>query len=52
VKYIDPVVGLDTGSKLIHLTLSGDIFVSDVISNPPIRIGGRTNSASPQSVEI
>jgi hypothetical protein len=31
VKYIDPV------SKLIHLTLSSDLFVWDVISNPPIR---------------
>jgi hypothetical protein len=44
VKYIDPVLGLDqnyfspwTGSKLIHLTLSSDLFVWDVISNPPIR---------------
>jgi hypothetical protein len=28
-----------TESKLIHLTLSSDLFVRDVISNPPIRTG-------------
>ena len=35
VKYIDPWP--KTGSKFIHLTLSRDLFISDVISNPPIR---------------
>ena len=46
MKYIDPVLGLDqnkfspwTGSKLIHLTLRGDLFVRDVISNPTTRTG-------------
>jgi hypothetical protein len=34
-----------TGSKLIHLTLSSDLVVRDVISNPPIRTG--LDSASP-----
>jgi hypothetical protein len=28
-----------TGSKLIHITLSSDLFVWDLISNPPIRTG-------------
>jgi hypothetical protein len=41
VKYIDPVLALGlearTGSKLIHLTLSTDLFVRDVISNPPLQ---------------
>ena len=46
MKYIVVVLGLDrnqfspwTGSKLIHLTLSGYLFVGDVISNPPFRTG-------------
>jgi hypothetical protein len=46
MKYIDPVLVLDqnyfspwTGPKLIHLTLSRDLFVWDVISNQPIQTG-------------
>ena len=47
MKYIDSVLGLDqnefsppwTGPKLIHLTLSSDLFVRDVISNPPTWTG-------------
>jgi hypothetical protein len=42
----DPVAR--TGSKLIHLTLSSDLFVWDVISNPRIRTG-RLDSTSPRT---
>jgi hypothetical protein len=35
VKYIDT----RTGSKLIHLTLSSEVFIRDVSSNPPTRTG-------------
>jgi hypothetical protein len=52
VKYIDSVPGLDqnwfspwTGSKLIHLRLSSNLFVWDVISNPPIRTGLHSKSS-------
>jgi hypothetical protein len=41
IQSLDPVLGSSpwTGSKLIHLTLSSDLFVWDVISDPPIRTG-------------
>jgi hypothetical protein len=33
------VLGLMDQNSVIHLTLSRDLFVWDVISNPPIRTG-------------